>query len=245
MEELEYFKKTISSSIDRVYDGGVVLLGFIDQTKQKIIENMIPKNSGIGVCFDGGFSNPDYKRCAIYPVCYDVDLKVKVYEVNYLKKYLTPNHRMVLGTLMSLGIKRESIGDIYIADDGSLYFACTNEISPYLLENFKTLGKISVSLNDIDYVVTKKIKTKEETKFVSSMRLDVILAAAYNLSRKEAEEMIVSGLVAVNHMPVYNTSMQLKLNDLLSVRHKGRVSINNIGGTTKSNRIILELSYQV
>ena len=124
MEELEYFKKTISSSIDRAFDGGVVLLGFIDETKQKIIENMIPKNSGIEVVFDGGFSNSDYKRCAIFPVCYDVDLKVSVYEISYLKKYLTPNHRMVLGTLMSLGIKRESIGDIYIDDNSNIYFFC-------------------------------------------------------------------------------------------------------------------------
>lgn len=146
---------------------------------------------------------------------------------------------------MSLGIKRESIGDIYIDENGSLFFSCTSEISPYLLDNFKTLGKVSISLIELDYEVTKKIKTKEETKFVASLRLDVILASAYNLSRKEAEEMIIAGLVSVNHMPVYNTSMQLKINDLLSVRHKGRVSVNNIGGTTKSNRIILELSYQV
>jgi len=245
MEELEYFKKMISSSIDRAFDGGVVLLGFIDETKQKIIENMIPKNSGIEVVFDGGFSNSDYKRCAIFPVCYDVDLKVSVYEISYLKKYLTPNHRMVLGTLMSLGIKRESIGDIYIDDNRNIYFACTNEISPYLLENFKTLGKVSISLIEVNGSINKQIKTKEETKFVASLRLDVVLAAAYNLSRKEALEFIEAGLVSVNHMPTYNCSMQLKLNDLLSVRHKGRVTISNIGGTTKSNRIILELSYQV
>ena len=64
-------------------------------------------------------------------------------------------------------------------------------------------------------------------------------------SQEEALEFIEAGLVSVNHMPTYNCSMQLKLNDLLSVRHKGRVTVSNIGGTTKSNRIILELSYQV
>lgn len=245
MEELEYFKKTIASNIDRAYSGGVVLLPFIDETKQRIIKNMIPRNCGIEAVFEGGFENPDYERCAICPEDYDVNMKVKVFEIIYSRKYLTPNHRMILGTLMSLGIKRDSIGDIYIDDAGCAYFACTEEISPYLLENFKTLGKVSIELVEPRELVTKIIKTKKETKFVASLRLDVILAAAYNLSRKEAEEMIVSGLVFVNHMPTSNVSMQLKCADLLSVRHKGRVSISNIGGTTKSNRIILELAYQV
>lgn len=244
LKELEFFKNTINSNIVKSSNGGVVLLGFIDETKQKIIETMANKNKDIDVIFAGGFSNAEYKRVIFVPKNYEkYSLKINVYIVKYNKKYLSPNHRMILGTLMSLGIKRESIGDIYISNDGNVYFACTEEISLYLEENFKSLGKVSVELEKINYDISIVRKTEEKTKFLASMRLDAVLAAAYNLSRSEALEVIKEGLVSVNHLPTLNPSLLLVENDLLSVRHKGRVMVNSIGGNTKSNRIIVELSY--
>ena len=74
-----------------------------------------------------------------------------------LKKYLTPSHRMVLGTLMSLGIKRESIGDIYIDDNENinankkikhLKFLFTNFIKRDKIIN-ETKGEWFMQFNDI------------------------------------------------------------------------------------------------
>ena len=55
VKELEFFKKQISSYIDKAYSGGVGISMFIDLTKQAIINNMNTK--GIDVFFDGGFDD--------------------------------------------------------------------------------------------------------------------------------------------------------------------------------------------
>lgn len=246
VKELEFFKKTVNSNIIKASAGGVVLLGFIDEAKQKIIEMMVNKEQSCCVEFAGGFINPDYKRVKFYGYGIDdLNFKINVFQIIYSKKYLVPNHRMLLGTLMGLGIKRESIGDIYITDDYDIFFACTEEISPFLENNFKTLGKISIELKAVDYDITIVRKKEDKVKFLASMRLDVVLAGAYNLSRSEALDMITNGLVNVNHLPNLNPSGLLKEGDLLSVRHKGRVEVKSIGRNTKSNRIVVELSYYV
>ena len=57
VKELEFFKKQISSYIDKAYSGGVGISMFIDLTKQAIINNM--NTSGIEVLFDGGFDDAE------------------------------------------------------------------------------------------------------------------------------------------------------------------------------------------
>ena len=47
----------------------------------------------------------------------------------------TLTHRDFLGALMGCGIKRETVGDIYVSE-GSCDFLVTREILPYLLQNF-------------------------------------------------------------------------------------------------------------
>ena len=66
VKELEFFKKQISSYIDKAYSGGVGISMFIDLTKQAIINNM--NTSGIEVLFDGGFDDAEYKRALFMPI---------------------------------------------------------------------------------------------------------------------------------------------------------------------------------
>ena len=73
------------------------------------------------------------------------------------------------------------------------------------------------------------------------MRLDNVLAGAYNLGRAAAQKMIQDGLVKVNHEVVLKDSKLLKEGDLLSVRGKGRVILVKLMGQTKSNNLILAI----
>jgi RNA-binding protein YlmH len=75
------------------------------------------------------------------------------------------------------------------------------------------------------------------------MRLDVIISNAYNLSRNEANEFIEGGLVSVNHLECTNNSKQIKENDVISVRHKGRVYVNEIIRKTKSDRLAIKIGF--
>ena len=63
----------------------------------------------------------------------------------------------------------------------------------------------------------------------------------YNVNPIQLIQMIKSGNVKVNQMEITNISHLAKLNDIFSVRGKGRFKILEILGQTRSERIILSL----
>jgi len=245
MEELELFKKRIDSLINKSYSGGVSLLNFLDEAKISILKSASKNLKDINVYYDGGFINADTLRAIISP--YEVirdDFKIIIYKIKYNKKFYEISHRSILGSLMGLGIKREFIGDIVLNDKGA-FFACAKEISEYIKDNLKFVGKAPVELEKTDEIIENVINYSEKLDFLSSLRLDVFIASAYNLSRSEAHEYIVNGLVYINHILILNPSEAVKLQDEISVRGKGRCKLKEIGGYSKSGRIAATLAKRV
>lgn len=241
--ELDFFKHQMESNIKKASVGGVILTSFLDETKQAMLQMIASKE--VEVCLDGGFLNAEYKRAIFKPIENKTCIfKIKVYEILYQKRFLELTHRKVLGSLMGLGIKRESIGDIVFLKD-KVYFACTEEISAYITASFKTIQGVPIELAECNEVIEVKKEIREEIHIVSSMRIDVILASAYHLSRNEATQMILDGLVNLNHIVCLNTSKIVVESDIISVRHKGRIYVGMIGGKTRSGRIHLKLGFLV
>lgn len=245
MEELEIFKKRVDSLITKAYSGGVSLLNFLDEAKLGILKQSSRNLKDIFVYYEGGFLNADNLRAIITP--YEViksDFKIVVYKIKYNKKFYEISHRSILGSLMGLGIKRELIGDIVINDEGA-YFACCLEIKDYIKDNLKFVGKAPVELEIETKTIENIVKYSKKVEFLSSLRLDVIIAAAYNLSRNEAHEFIVNGLVYINHVLILNPSEAVKLQDEISIRGKGRCKLDEIGGLSKSGRIAATLAKRI
>lgn len=240
-KELDFFKKQIESYINKARMGSVVVTTFLDETQQAIINTFYTED--IDVIYDGGFIGAESKRVIFKPYSIDqVDSKICIYKIIYNKRYLEINHRNILGSLMSLGIKRENIGDIVIQNEQA-FFACTEEISQYLKNYFKTIGRMSIELIEYNEQIEIIKDLKIENHIISSLRIDVIIASAFKMSRSEANEMIIGGLVKLNHLICTNTSKNVKLDDVISVRHKGRVYLTDIGGKTRSDRIVVKLGF--
>ena len=55
------------------------------------------------------------------------------------------NHRDYLGSLLSLGIKREKIGDILVSDEETYIFVCS-DISDYIIRNLTKIKKCGVKI---------------------------------------------------------------------------------------------------
>ena len=245
MEELEVFKKKVEAQFLKASSGSVGLLSFVDDYKRDIISSIANKYKDINVSYYGGILDADYNRVVFSN--YDIDksdFKIIVYKIIYNSKYYDVSHRSILGSLMALGIKRDCIGDIVINDDG-VYFACTKEISKYICEEFKAVGKAPIELLEIDYEVANARKYTSKVHFVSSLRLDSILAQGYNISRSESQEIIALGNVRLNHRQCQNPSQILKEGDMLSVTKKGRLILAFIGGNSKSGRIAITLKKQI
>ena len=158
-----------------------------------------------------------------------------------IKKLSDINHRDVLGSLMSLGIKRQKIGDIVISD--FIYVSVKDEISDYILENFAKIRHYN-----IEPFLAEDEDIKKEQEFidlgttVSSLRLDGIISAFLNLSREKSKELIVSGRVNLNHFPETNNRKLLNVGDIISIKGSGRFLLSQINGTTKKDRIRIVIS---
>lgn len=146
-------------------------------------------------------------------------------------------HRDFLGSLMGLGIKRETVGDILVFEDKCLVFV-KKEIADYIVSNLSKIGRsgVKIAVSDVDEVEIPPKKTEEISGTVAAARLDSVLAVACRTSRSKAVEYITGGAVSVNWEETDNVSKILSENDIISVKGKGRFKVSRIGGLTKKGR---------
>ena len=248
MEEIERFTKKIKSDIDQCNEGKVILLSFLDETQKAIVNKcLFGHNNYINCYFYGGFTNSERVRCLLthYESNNNKLFKINIYKIIYNKKYYELNHRSILGALMGLGIKRECIGDIILTPEKDAFFACTEEISKYIESELNYVGNAPVKINLYSDKIEHEIKYEETMHFLSSMRLDVVVAAIIGLSRSNTLELISSKLVFVNGLETENSSQIIKENDEISVRHKGKYKIIEVGSQTKSGRIKVTIGKRI
>lgn len=147
-------------------------------------------------------------------------------------------HRDYLGSILGLGIDRRKIGDIFVLEECALAFVHLDIIG-YIAANLEYVGRTKVSCEiyegSLDIIPEKKIIERFIT--AASLRLDAVMAAAFNISRSKALSYINAEVVRVNWKTVSNVSFGIKENDLISVKGLGRVRISEIKGATKKNRI--------
>ena len=156
-------------------------------------------------------------------------------------------HRNYLGGIVKLGLKREMVGDILVDEQGADIIVI-NDFATILKEQLFTLTRFANSkIEIIDIQNLKKLKIqKEEIKIiVASLRLDNIVSDLARTSRNKAVEIIKQERVFINGQNEIKPSKQLKINDIITIRGKGRFIIKEIAGTTRSGRPILTIEKYV
>ena len=76
---------------------------------------------------------------------------------------------------------------------------------------------------------------------VLSLRLDAVLASAFQVSRNIASEWVKAGRVKVNWVECMKTDRALAQGDWLSVRGKGRAQLYEVGNRSQKGRTWVEL----
>lgn len=244
MESIDKFIKYCENKINLAYSGKIILFNFLDEFEIALVKKYCPKD--LYLYESGRIIDSTRKRILISNFEMDnINFKIDLFKINYNKKFYSLNHRNVLGSLMSLGIKRECIGDIIIDDNNDIYFSATNEIKDYLINEFHYVSNSIVELEEIDYDVKNIIKYDIKNYIIPSFRLDVIIANAFNLSRSEALEYVTSGLVFVNQILNLNPSHIVKVEDIISVRHKGKIKLMNIKNKTRTDKFLVEIGRRI
>ncbi len=212
---------------------------FLDSTQQQKVKNAFSFMKD-ELMFSAKIKNA--QSCLVSLKFDFFEIPTKILELKIPKGY-TISHSDILGTLMSLGIKRQKIGDIIVNSD-SFFVEVKEEILPFIKSNLTSIKSYPVDIVETpdDTPIERMQEYKELSYTVSSLRLDCIVSSILNLSREKAKEYIVAGNVKINHIEEKNYKKLISEGDILSLRRSGRYLFYKDEGFSKKgkNRIIIK-----
>lgn len=188
----------------------------------------------------GGYDSADRVMLGIRPEwCDNITFPITAVTFTY-RTCDNLSHRNFLGALMSLGIKREAVGDILIESGRAVVFVAS-DVSRFVLTQLEKVGSVGVVLAEgYREPLPEAAKKQSFSVTVSSTRLDCVVAAVCNLSRNQATQKISDGFVSVNSIATTKITANIKGGDKLSVRQKGKIEIVSCDEISKKGRIILK-----
>ena len=147
-------------------------------------------------------------------------------------------HRDYMGSILSLGIERDVIGDIAVTDPNSAVVFTLGIIAPYIRESLTKIGRDGIRIEEFDiprdFMIPRKFEKK--TVIAASDRIDSIVAAITGVSRAAAKELCASGVVELNYMSATQGDTRVCPDDTISVRGYGKYIIESFVGVTGSGR---------
>lgn len=214
---------------------------FLDPYQRKLCYSFLNRFLDISYHEEGGYSEAERKSVIIYPSYksqYEIDSSVAAISIRGNFKFSNLSHRDYLGAILALGIKREKIGDILIHEDFG-QIVLHREILDYILYNFSNIGKETIEVNQINLsdIVQGKESYDETITTVSSLRLDAVLSAGYNLPRTKSASYIKNSRIKVNWQPIVQPSYEVNESDLISAKGLGRMRLHKIEGKSRKGRI--------
>lgn len=210
--------------------------GFMSPSDRALIESAFRK--ALPLTFFGGYGEAERTIFSFGEVEHEAfPISVLLAEGNFRDI----SHRDFLGSLMSLGITRENVGDIVKKDD-CCYIFVLNSMAEYIRENLSSVKweRLKNSLLPFgDVTVEKEFEIVK--KSVASLRADAVIAAVFNLSRSDAAESIRRGGVNLNHRPLDSLDKKLSEGDTLSLRGRGKAELSALGDYSKKGRLFIEI----
>ena len=223
---------------------------FLTPLELKIVQDVLNTIKYTNYEIFGGTENAQRKMVIIYPDKLENVFNDKTFDYNSICNCIriknnaeNYEHKIYLGGIIKLGIKREKIGDIVVSEDFADVIVC-KEISKFLVNNLKELTRFKnseVEVIDIGEVTQKEQEFKDFKIIVSSLRLDNIVAELAKTSRNKAIQLLDSERVFVNYQCESKPTKSIKCNDLITIRGTGKFIIDGVLGNTKNGKFILEV----
>ena len=219
-------------------------LGFLTESEIAKAQEIL-KTVGVGYEFFGGFEQADRLMLCCKPDwCEEVFFPIVAVTATF-RECDNLSHRDILGSLMGLGITRESVGDILI-EKGRAVFFITEEIADFVLSELTRAGRVGIRLKvGADYPLPQLSSLVTFRETVASPRLDCVVAAILKISRARAEALVEDGFVSINSAACLKTTRLILANDKITVRGKGKFIVNSLADKTKKGRTVLEYSKYV
>ena len=226
-------------------------LPFLSPAQRLCIEHELRYDKDdVRIVFYGGYEGAEYMCAGFFPTYLFYDEQYDPYCDFPVKTILAKgsgfrklSHRDFLGSMMALGIRREMLGDIVVADDGFSAFVFTFEKTDEYLISFFTAAandRIVCSLCDGAVPIPEK-KYQSISDTVNSPRLDAIVCSCLNVSREESGRLIAAGSVSLDHAVCTDKSKICDEGSTISIRHFGRFLLHKIGDRNRRDRLRIEI----
>ncbi|MFC4760329.1 RNA-binding protein [Fructobacillus durionis] len=221
----------------------LVLTHFLNPRERHILSILIGDRTDIKFESFGIFDRAEKERVVIAPEFIEIeqpDFEETLLQISFPKKFLELRHKDLLGAFLSAGIDRAVFGDILLDKEKGIAQVAVERRQEFFIEQeILQIGKVSANWQSVsfDQALIKEDEGEEEFLLVPSLRLDAVIASCFNLSRTQVKEMIESGFVAVNWSKSLKTNRTIHLHDVISVRKKGRISLQSLAGHSKSDKI--------
>ena len=191
----------------------------------------------------GGYGDAERKMLIFLPEYLEADalyeedspvvcLRAEFYQGDSL------SHRDFLGALMGAGIGRETLGDICVGKEHCDFFV-TQEIAPYIEQNFLSAGRTKLRLSRISLTEADipEPEVKEIKDTMASLRLDSVISSGFRIGRSLAAQYVTTGKAAIDGLPCEKPDKAVAEGMKISVRGLGKIKLHAVGGRTKKDRI--------
>lgn len=222
---------------------------FLNISEISVVKKLLKEEKIQNYIIYGGKEETDRSLLIFYPEKFSKEMVEKnfekIFEVIRIKlpNNIKYEHREFLSGIMKLGIIREKFGDIIVTDFGADIIVLS-EISNILLNDLKTLTrfrKSEITIQSIKDLSLLENEYEDINIIVSSIRLDNFVAELANCSRNNSEEIINEGRVFINSINEFKASKKINVNDIITIRGKGKFIFDGIEKETRSGRYLLNM----
>lgn len=249
--ESEEDKVLLARVLDRISQGNIRNIPssscFLSPREQVLSERVLRGSGLTEFHFFGGSDAAERRICVYLPDwCEEEWLEsqdgpLTAFRADYHEQD-SLTHRDFLGSLMGCGVKRETVGDIYVGT-GSCDFLVLKEIAPYIQQNLISAGRSKlhvqkISLSELQ-IPTQETQCIQDT--VAALRLDSLIAAGFRMARGKASSLIEGGRASLNHLPCLKPDKTVAEGDVITLQGHGKLRLEAVRGSTKKGRIAVTL----
>lgn len=218
--------------------GSPRFLGFLNEHESMYLRDHLPSRADIR--FFGGYE--DAVRLMLGASAEESDFPIVALEMRY-KEEFDLRHRDFLGSLMGLGIRRDTVGDI-LTDKGRCVIFVREDVAPFILSQVEKIGRVGVKVGyaDPDALPAREL-VKERVITLSSLRLDAFVAHVTNLSREKAVRLIKNEMVMVDHVTRTSADHPLKEGSTVTIRKYGKFVLSGSLGESRKGKLRVSVKH--
>ncbi len=215
--------------------------GFLDMHQSTLARQIASGQGHRGFLFFGGHPESERVMLGVFPPYEEPDPGAfPIVPLTLRFRSEDPvGHRDLLGALMGLELRRETVGDILLEPGHAVLFT-SEAVAPVVLSELTKVGRWGVKVSQgLPERLPALHRYQDKSVNVSAARLDCIVAAVAGCSREKAAQTVRAQLVSVNGLTVGETAHLLREGDVISIRGCGKFLFAQETGNTRKGRLCL------